>query len=103
MRAVAIWNLHLMQTLAINAHCINPCIHCYAPLFKCALPVIFVYKVFDLHLLELAKTKNKIARRDFISKSFTNLPQTKRHLWVKRINYIFKIDKHTLRSLRAEI
>src|ERR1035437_3347158 len=72
-----------------------------ASLFSCFDS--WIYKIFDFHLFKFTKTKDKVARSDFISKCFTNLRQTKRKLRVKRIEDIFIVYKHTLGCFRTKI
>ena len=42
------------------------------------LPLVWMHKVLNLHLLKLTRAEDKVARADFVAKRFTLLRQTKR-------------------------
>ena len=54
------------------------------------------YKILRIGLLKLSTPKQKISRRNLVSKRFANLADTKRNLRMKRINNIFKIQIYSL-------
>src|SRR5215469_10529901 len=58
---------------------------------------------FHLHLLELARAKNEIARRDLVAERFAYLRHTERQLHALRIHYVGKAEKDALGGLGAQI
>src|SRR5215510_13484884 len=56
-------------------------------------------EVFDLHLLEFASPKDKIARGNLVPKRFADLRYPKRQLLVCSILDVLEIDEYTLRCL----
>src|SRR5436190_1202224 len=60
-------------------------------------------KELELHLLELARAKGKIARVDLVAKRFTNLRDAERHLDAGRVHHVGKVGKNPLRGLGSQI
>src|SRR6185436_16266122 len=60
-------------------------------------------KVFDLHLFELAGSKDKVAGRYLVSKSLADLRDSKGQLSVRAVEDVFEIDEDSLRSLRPQV
>src|SRR5262245_65072137 len=58
---------------------------------------------FDLHLLELTGAERKIARRDLISKRFTDLSDSERQFFPRSLKDIVEVDKDSLGRFRPEI
>ncbi|MPM64448.1 hypothetical protein SDC9_111334 [bioreactor metagenome] len=50
----------------------------------------------QLHLLKLADTEDKVARRDLVSEGFSNLRDAERQLFARGALHIFKVDEDTL-------
>ena len=55
------------------------------------------------HLLKFARAKSKIARRDFIAKSFADLGNAKGYFFTRRFHYRIKININGLGCFRAHI
>ena len=60
-------------------------------------------KKLQFHLLKLADTKNEIARGNFISERFADLPNTHGKFTARGTHNALKIHKDALRSFRAQI
>src|SRR3989344_4986072 len=56
------------------------------PVIKLFFPGSWIYKIFNFHLLKFTRPKCKIARTDFVSKSFANLGNAKWNIRRKCIN-----------------
>jgi len=76
---------------------------CLSPLFKPTIVVTGLHKKLHLHLLELSRPENEIARRDFIAKSLANLCDTKRDLFSGRLHDIQVVHIYSLRCLRPQV
>ena len=77
-----------------------------AELFPMFEPFQFLTRTNEelhLHLFEFTHTENKLTSNDFISKGFTYLANTKRHLHSTGFLHIKEIDKNTLCRFRTEI
>ena len=72
-------------------------------LIKRFLPIFWIDKILNLHLLKLSATENKISRRNFIAKRFALLGNSKRQVWIKTINNVLKIGKNSLSSFWTKI
>merc|ERR1740121_54492 len=57
----------------------------------------------DLHLLELARTENEIARRDLVAKSLSNLRDTEWRLYAAGGDNVAEVGEDALRRLRPEV
>src|SRR6185436_17935456 len=101
--AIGIRYFQLVHTSTFNPHRIVEGMHTGPPLLKCLFPSIWANKVFNLHLLKFSRTKNKIARRNLVSKCFPDLRDSKRELGMKRINHIFEIHEYAARRLGAQV
>ena len=62
-----------------------------------------VDEIFNLHLLKLAATEDKITRRNFITKCLTLLSDTKRQIRIKTIDDVFEISEDALGGFRAKV
>src|SRR3989344_3032174 len=62
--------------------------------------LVWMPEIFQFHLFKLSCAKKEISRRNFVSKYFTNLSNSKRKIRTKRIHNIFKISKNSLRGFR---
>ncbi|MCG3161537.1 MAG: hypothetical protein JMDDDDMK_02721 [Acidobacteria bacterium] len=60
-------------------------------------------EVFDLHLLELARAKSEIARRDFVAERFADLRDTERQLAPHRLLHVSEIGEDALRCFGAQV
>src|SRR3989344_6531641 len=87
----------------IYTNLISKILHYFPPFLKIFLPIILLNEILDLHLFKFSITKDKIARRNLVSKSLAHLSNTKRQGWMMGIDCVFKINENTLRSLRAQI
>ena len=67
------------------------------------LPIFWIDKIFNLHLLKLSRTENKISRRNFIAKRLALLSNSKRQVWIKTINNVLKIGKNSLSGFWTKI
>src|SRR5579872_2119378 len=57
---------------------------------------------FHFHLLELARSKREIARRNFVAKTFSRLRDAERDFHASRIEHILEIDEHALGRFGAK-
>ena len=62
-----------------------------------------VDKIFNLHLLKFPRAKDKVARRNFITKRLALLSDTKRQIRIETIDDIFEIGEDTLGGFGAEV
>src|ERR1043165_7463944 len=60
-------------------------------------------KELDLHLFELARSKSKVPRIDFVPKCFSNLANAKGHLLARHFEHVFELGEDGLGSFGAEI
>src|SRR6266568_7608703 len=74
-----------------------------APHFKRLFPIAGMHKIFDFHLLELTRSKDKITRADLVAERLALLRQTKRHIRIKAVNDIFVVREDALRGFRPQI
>ncbi len=58
---------------------------------------------FHLHLLELARAENEVARRDFVAEGLADLRDAERNLHARRIDDVFILKEDALRGLGAQI
>ncbi len=71
--------------------------------FKIIFPGGRVYEIFNFHLFEFARTKNKIAGTNFIAEGFALLGKAKWHVWVDGVNDVFVVSEDALGGFWAEI
>src|SRR5690348_11295622 len=62
-----------------------------------------MHEIFDLHLLELARAEDEVARGYFITESFSLLRYTEWHVRVQRVYDIAEIRENSLRRLGPQI
>src|SRR3989344_6264389 len=103
MSSVRVGHFKLMDFISVNAKVCNKFVHLSAKIFKRFFPIFRIYKVFYLHLLELAQAKKEIAGGNLVSKRLAYLRHAKRKLGMKRINNIFEIHKHSSCRLWSQI
>mmetsp|Transcript_25446 Transcript_25446/g.84160 ORF Transcript_25446/g.84160 Transcript_25446/m.84160 type:complete len:392 (+) Transcript_25446:484-1659(+) len=60
-------------------------------------------EILDLHLLELARAEDEVARSDFIAKSFSNLSDTERNFSPCSLLHILEVDENALSRLRSQV
>ena len=92
-----------MHALHCKTDVTHPVIHLVFQKFKILLPIFWLHKELDFHLLKFTNTENKVTRSNLITKCLTNLCDSKRKLRVERINDVFEIHKDTLSSFGTEI
>src|SRR5699024_803662 len=83
---------------------------CFQPVKAVLLPVCMPLKIrsrlaeeFQLHLLKLSGTENKVTRCDLISERFSDLADTERNFLSGCTLHVFEVHKDTLGCLRAQI
>src|SRR5437868_14161729 len=54
------------------------------------------------HLLELARTKREVARRDLVAETLAGLRDAERNFYARRIAHVFEVDEHSLSRLGAK-
>src|SRR5262249_18590378 len=60
-------------------------------------------EVLDLHLFELASSKNEVAGRDLVAKRFADLRDAEGQLTIRRVENILEVHKNALRSFGSEV
>ena len=60
-------------------------------------------EVLDLHLLELAGSKRKIAGGDLVAKRLADLADAERQALARGHQHVLEVDEYALRSLRPEV
>src|SRR5215211_5277550 len=60
-------------------------------------------EIFDLHLLELARAEDEIARSYLVAKRLADLRYAERQLAISRIQNVFEIDEYALRGFGPQI
>src|SRR6185312_4214175 len=73
------------------------------PLFVSLLIFSRAHEVFHLHLLELARSENKIAGRHFITKRFSDLRDAERQFAAARCQHVEEVYEDALRGFRPQI
>src|SRR5258707_6734074 len=61
------------------------------------------HKILHLHLLELARAKNEIARGHFVAKRLADLRDTERQFAPAGVEHVMEVYKDALRSFRTKI
>src|SRR5262249_19892628 len=77
----------------------------HPPIAPILVPLRRAFRVtekLDLHLLELARAKRKIPRRDLVAKTLAHLRNAKRHPPPRTVADVAKIDKNPLCRLRSQ-
>src|SRR6266480_35897 len=75
----------------------------FLPILEPFHPLLRPAKVFQLHLLELARTEGKIARVDFVAKRFADLRDAEWQFLSRNFQNIFELNEDGLRCLRTEV
>src|ERR1044072_4030540 len=57
----------------------------------------------NLHLLELARAKDEIARRYLVTKSFADLRHAERQFAIRRVEHVLEIDEDALRGFGPQV
>src|SRR5437660_1434126 len=91
------------QVLFRDANALKPLMTSIDPFLMCLFVLARSHKVFHLHLLELARTKNEIAGRDFVAKRFADLRDAKRKLAPAGVQDVEKVYEDALRGFRTKI
>ena len=81
-----------------DAECAEPRLKTVDPFLMDPRSVFGPNKILHLHLLKLARAKDKIARRHLVAKRLADLGDTKRQLSARCIQNILEIDKNSLRG-----
>src|SRR5260370_24462626 len=92
-----------MQVIARNADVLVELEPLFLPVIEPLHPLLCPAKIFQLHLLELARPEGKIARIDFVTKGFANLRDAKRQFLARDFENIFKLNEDGLRRLGPKI
>ena len=71
------------------------------PFLMCLFVLARSHKVFHFHLLELARTKNEIAGRDFVAKRFPDLRDAERQFSPAGVQDVEKVYEDALRGFRT--
>ena len=79
----------------------------FQPLLKPVIqpfdPLLLAAKIFQLHLLELARAKREIARINFVPKRFADLRDAERQLLARNFQHVLELHENGLRGLRAKV
>ena len=75
----------------------------FFPFLKSFFSVFRIDKILLFHLFKLPRSESEIARRDFISKRFSDLRDAKRQFFSGRLHYVQKIQIDSLTSFRTQI
>src|SRR6516225_8053594 len=75
----------------------------FKPVIEPFHPLLRRAKIFQFHLLELARAEREIARIYFVSESFADLRDPEWQLLARDFENIFELNENRLRRLRAEI
>ena len=75
----------------------------FFPIFEQLHPLLYSTKIFQLHLLKLARAKSEIARIDFVAKRFSNLRDPERQFLARDFQDIFELNENRLRGFGAKI
>src|SRR6266511_4369280 len=60
-------------------------------------------EVLHLHLLELARTEDEVARRDLVAEALAHLGDAERRLLARRGHHVGEVDEDSLCRLRAQV
>src|SRR3569832_158260 len=60
-------------------------------------------EILHLHLLKLARTQDKVARRDLVAKRFSNLRDSEWNLAAHRRLHVQEVDENPLGRFRTQI
>src|SRR5882724_12914549 len=80
MREFFLWLLVKPQVRLRDADILKPLIARVNPLLMCRFVFAWFDEIFHLHLLELARAKDEIARRYFVAKRLAHLRDAERQL-----------------------
>src|SRR4029453_17909835 len=75
-------------------------------LARVAVPEIGLARMdeeLELHLLELARAEDVVARRQLVAEAAPDLADAERHLDARRVEDVLEVVEHPLRRLRTEI
>ena len=92
-----------MQLRTLNADVFIEFQPLFQPVIQQLHPRLRPAKIFELHLLELARPEGKIAGIDFVTKGFANLRNAKWQLLARNFQHVFELDENRLRSFRPQI
>src|SRR5262249_49672494 len=74
-----------------------------APVLVPEVGLVGVDEELELHLLELARAEDEVARRHFIPEAPPYLADAERDLDARRVDHVLEVEEHALRRLRAEV
>ena len=60
------------------------------------------HEELDLHLLELARAEDEVARRDLVAERLADLRDPERRLAARELEHVLEVDEDALRGLRAQ-
>src|SRR6266508_1847473 len=60
-------------------------------------------EVLHLHLLELARAEEEVARRDLVAEGLADLRDAERRLPARELEHVLEVDEDALRGLGAEV
>src|SRR6266513_954909 len=75
----------------------------FLPILKPFHPLLCPAKIFEFHLLELARTKSEIARINFVPKRFADLSDAEWQLLARNLEDIFELHENGLRRFWTEV
>src|SRR5882724_12000277 len=88
-----------MQVVARDADVLIELEPLFQPVIQPLHSLLCPAKIFQLHLLELARPEGKITRIDFVTKGFANLRDAEWQLLARDFEDVFKLNEDGLRSL----
>src|SRR5438552_17321800 len=65
--------------------------------------VVRVHEELDLHLLELARAEDEVARRDLVAERLADLCDAEGQLASRRLQQVVEVDEDALRRLRPQV
>src|SRR6185369_12748242 len=65
--------------------------------------LVRVDEELDLHLLELARPEDEVARRDLVAKGLADLGDTERELAPRRLQHVVEVHEDALGRLRSQV
>src|SRR6266487_6557050 len=92
-----------MQLVARDADVLVKFEPLFLPIFEQFHSLLGSAKIFQLHLLELARPKSEIAWINFVAKRFTDLRNAEWQFFARNFQNIFELDKNGLCCLRTQV
>src|SRR5690606_2777399 len=73
-----------------------------APVLVPLVRLLGMAEELDFHLLELTRTKRKVARRNFVAEALAELRHPEGNANAGAVEHVFEVDENTLCRLGAE-